>query len=130
MFAELFILLYAAHIAADYPLQTDHQAKHKAGGGRCGWTASAAHAGTHLVAMAAAVALGALLLDWDLPLLPAGFALVAVAAAHALIDRRWPVQAWMRIARQEKWAQHGGAAHVDQAAHVLTLVAAALAIAA
>lgn len=37
---------------------------------------------------------------------------------------------WTRIARQQKWAAAGGAAHVDQAAHVLVLAAAALTLAA
>ncbi|MFE6766670.1 hypothetical protein [Streptomyces sp. NPDC057689] len=42
------------------------------------------------------------------------------------MDRRWPVAVWMRGARQQKWAAAGGAAHVDQAAHVLVLAVAAL----
>lgn len=33
---------------------------------------------------------------------------------------------WMRFARQQEWAQRGGAAQVDQTAHVLVLVIAAL----
>ncbi|WP_244291046.1 hypothetical protein [Streptomyces virginiae] len=49
-----------------------------------------------------------------------------IGATHGFIDRRWPVAAWMRIARQAGWAAHGGAAHVDQTAHVLALTLAAL----
>lgn len=44
MFGTLFALLYAAHLAADYPLQTDRQAVRKAG-----WTEgdADAHPGRH-----------------------------------------------------------------------------------
>lgn len=49
MFATLFVLLYVGHLLADYPLQTDHQAGHKADRGAAGWRASLAHAGTHAV---------------------------------------------------------------------------------
>lgn len=130
MFAELFVLLYAAHLAADYPLQTDHQAAHKAGPGRAGWTAAATHAATHVLVCAAALTAGALVLG--LALSPAAVAagLLWVGATHAVIDRRWPVRWWMEHARQAGFAAHGGAAHVDQTAHVLVLVVAALGIAA
>ncbi|MFD4328556.1 hypothetical protein ACFWQC_28265 [Nocardioides sp. NPDC058538] len=33
MFASIFVLLYAAHMLSDYPLQTDHQASCKANRG-------------------------------------------------------------------------------------------------
>ncbi|WP_424921084.1 DUF3307 domain-containing protein [Streptomyces sp. wa13] len=130
MFAELFILMYAAHLAADYPLQTDHQAGCKASHGAAGWRANLAHVGTHFVAVAVALLVGHLVLDLAIPVLPAVLALVWIAGTHAVIDRRWPVAAWMRFARQAGWARHGGAAHVDQTAHVLVLVVAALVLAA
>ncbi len=47
-----------------------------------------------------------------------------VALFRTLEYRNLPT--WMRIARQQKWAAVGGAAHVDQTAHVLVLAAAAL----
>jgi len=126
MFAELFVLLYAAHLAADYPLQTDHQAAHKACAGAAGWRANAAHALTHVAACAVALGVGALVLDVTAGAWASAAALVWIGATHAVIDRRWPVAWWMRWARQTEWAKHGGAAHVDQTAHVLVLVVAAL----
>ncbi|THA28473.1 DUF3307 domain-containing protein [Streptomyces sp. A1547] len=131
MFAALFVLLLLGHWAADYPFQTDHQAAHKAECGRTGWTANLAHAATHVLLCGLALALGALLLDdVALTLVPTAGALLWIGATHAFIDRRWPVARWMRFARQEGWAQHGGAAHVDQTAHALALGVAALFLAA
>lgn len=130
MFAELFILFYVGHLLADYPFQTDHQAGHKADCGAAGWRANLAHAGTHFVACALMLAVGVTLLDVEVGLLPAATALLWIAGTHAFVDRRWPVAAWMRFARQPGWAQHGGAAHVDQTAHVAVLAVAALALAA
>ncbi|MEU9495436.1 DUF3307 domain-containing protein [Streptomyces sp. NPDC048215] len=130
MFATLFILLYVAHLLADYPFQTDHQAGHKADCGAAGWRANLSHAGTHLLISALAVGLGAAALGLDLSILPATAALLWIAGSHAFIDRRWPVARWMGLARQAGWAQHGGAAHVDQTAHLTAIALAALALAA
>lgn len=130
MFATLFVLLFVAHLLADYPGQTDHQAKHKADGGAAGWRANLAHAGMHLLISALALLVGQVVLDLDLGLLPATAALLWIAGSHAFIDRRWPVARWMRFARQAGWAQHGGAAHVDQTAHITAICIAALALAA
>ncbi|MET8882554.1 DUF3307 domain-containing protein [Streptomyces rubiginosohelvolus] len=130
-FPSLFILLYLGHLLADYPLQTDHQAAHKADQRAVGWAANLTHAATHMATCAAALALGALALDdvtLSLPVVVA--ALLWIGVTHAFIDRRWPVARWMKFARQQKWAQHGGAAHVDQTAHIFALVLAALALAA
>ncbi|MFF0509167.1 DUF3307 domain-containing protein [Streptomyces fimicarius] len=84
--------------------------------------------GTHAAVTALALAVAVTVLDLSIGALPALLALTWIAATHAVIDRRWPVARWMRFARQEQWAQHGGAAHVDQTAHVLVLVVAALAL--
>lgn len=130
MFASVFILLYVAHLLADYPLQTDHQAGRKAERGAIGWRANLTHAMTHLVVTATVLAGGLLILDLKVPVTLALIALAWIAGTHAFIDRRWPVAAWMRFARQTGWAQHGGAAHVDQTAHVAALLIAALALAA
>ncbi|MFD6939622.1 DUF3307 domain-containing protein [Streptomyces goshikiensis] len=130
MFASLFVLLYVGHLLADYPFQTDHQAAHKAGCGREGWTANLAHAATHVLICGLLLTVGSAALGWDLPLWPAALAVLWIGATHAFIDRRWPVAAWMRIARQPKWAATGGAAHVDQTAHILVLTLAALTLSA
>lgn len=142
MFASLFVLLLLGHWAADYPCQTDRQAARKAGWTEVntssktvrhhhGWGANLTHAGTHVLLCGLALALGTMLLDdVHLTLAPAAGALLWVGATHSVIDRRWPVARWMTFAKQEGWAQHGGAAHVDQTAHVLALGPAALFLAA
>lgn len=141
MFAEIAFLLYVGHLLADYPLQTDHQAGCKAGWieddkgahpgqHHHGWGANLTHAATHVVTCGLLLATGSLVLDWDLPLLPATVAVLWIGATHSFIDRRWPIRWWMTFARQPKWAQRGGAAHVDQAAHITALAAAALYLAA
>ncbi|MFD8570926.1 DUF3307 domain-containing protein [Streptomyces sp. NPDC059639] len=129
MFASLFVLLYVAHLLSDYPLQTDHQAAHKAGAGACGWRANIAHAATHVLVTAAALAAGIAVLGLDVNPIVAVAGIVWIGATHAVIDRRWPVARWMAFARQAEFAQHGGAAHVDQTAHLTALVIAALAVA-
>lgn len=130
MFPTLFLLLHVAHLAADYPLQTDHQAARKADSGAKGWRANLAHAATHTATSAAALLVGSSILDLTLQLEPALAALAWITATHAVVDRRWPVAAWMRLARQTNWADHGGAAHVDQTAHTLAIAVAALYLAA
>ncbi|MER7853489.1 DUF3307 domain-containing protein [Streptomyces bacillaris] len=131
MFASLFVLLYLGHLLADYLLQSDHQATHKAERTTTGWVAALTHAATHVGTCAAALTVGALVLDdvaLSLPVVAA--ALVWIGASHAFIDRRWPVLWWMRHTGSTAWIAHGGAAHVDQTAHVLALVLAALALSA
>ncbi|MYS37173.1 uncharacterized protein DUF3307 [Streptomyces sp. KhCrAH-43] len=114
--------------AATNPLQTDHQADHKADRSVAGWRANLTHAATHVIACSLALAVAATVLDEGIVVLPGAAAVALIGVTHAVIDRRWPVEAWMRIARQRKWAAAGGAAHVDQTAHVLVLAVAALAI--
>ncbi|MCD9903003.1 DUF3307 domain-containing protein [Streptomyces sp. MT29] len=131
MFPSLFVLLYLGHLLADYPLQTDHQAAHKADQCAAGWAANLTHAATHVATSAAALTVGVLVLDdvtVSLPVVVA--ALLWIGGSHAFIDRRWPVQWWMNHTGQASWAKHGGAAHVDQTAHILALVLAALALSA
>ncbi|WP_404948559.1 DUF3307 domain-containing protein [Streptomyces sp. ARC14] len=129
MFASLFVLLYLGHLLADYPLQTDHQATHKADRCSAGWAANLAHAATHVATCTAALAVGVLVLDDVTVSLPVTVAaLVWIGGSHAFIDRRWPVAWWMNRTGQASWAKRGGAAHVDQTAHILALVLAALAL--
>ncbi|GAA2418128.1 hypothetical protein GCM10010433_16680 [Streptomyces pulveraceus] len=130
MFADLAFLLYVGHLIADYLLQTDHQADHKAGPGLKGWAANVSHAATHVVVCGALLALGAAVLGWRLPLLPALAALLWIGATHAVIDRRWPVLWWMTHTGSTDWISRGGAAHVDQTAHIAALVVAALCLSA
>lgn len=129
MFAEIFVMLYLGHLLADHPLQTDHQAGHKAEAGATGWRANGAHAATHVATCGLLLTVGVTLLDWQLNPAAAALAVAWIGVTHSIIDRRWPIAWWMRIARQPRWAEHGGAAHVDQTAHVTVLVLAALALA-
>ncbi|MFB6897444.1 DUF3307 domain-containing protein [Streptomyces hydrogenans] len=129
MFATVFVLLYLGHLLADYPFQTDHQATHKADCGKAGWRANLTHAATHVTACGIALAAGATALDVTASLPAVLVALVWIGGTHAFIDRRWPVRWWMTRMRQTSWADHGGAAHVDQTAHILALALAALALA-
>jgi hypothetical protein len=130
MFGTLFALLYVAHLLADYPLQTDHQAGCKAERGAAGWRANLSHAGTHAAVSAALLTIGALALDLHIGLAVTTAGLAWIGATHSLIDRRWPIHWWMQHTRQAGFAQHGGAAHVDQTAHITAIAIAALAIAA
>lgn len=128
MFASLAVLLYAAHLLADYALQTDHQAAHKAAPGMTGWCAAVSHAATHVAVSAALLALGSVVLEDDPGVLPAAVGLMWIGGTHAVLDRRWPITWWMTHARQHGFAEKGGGAHVDQAGHVAALVLGALAM--
>ncbi|MFF9345633.1 DUF3307 domain-containing protein [Streptomyces sp. NPDC014734] len=130
MFADIAFLLYVGHLIADYGLQTDHQAGHKAGPGRKGWVANLTHTATHVTVCGLLLALGTAVLGWRLPVLPALAALLWIGATHAVIDRRWPVRWWMTHTGSTDWFTRGGAAHVDQTAHIAALVVAALCLSA
>ncbi|WP_406027331.1 DUF3307 domain-containing protein [Nocardioides sp. NBC_00850] len=126
MFATVFVLLYVAHLLADYPLQTDHQAAHKADKSATGWVANLSHAATHVLVSAITLGAGSLVLDLEVTIPALAAALAWVGVSHSVIDRRRGVLAWMAHAGQTQFAKHGGAAHVDQTAHVLALTLAAL----
>jgi hypothetical protein len=126
MFASVFVLLYVAHLLADYPLQTDHQARCKAEKSAAGWLANLTHAGTHVLISALTLGVGVIVLDLELTAPAAAAALAWIGISHAAIDRRRGVLAWMRLAHQEAFREHGGAAHVDQTAHITALALAAL----
>ncbi|MFD4933349.1 DUF3307 domain-containing protein [Streptomyces virginiae] len=130
MFATLFILLYVAHLVSDYALQTDHQSELKAQRTRAGWLANLSHAGTHVLVSAAALGAAVAVLDTPLTLPAAAGILVWVGLSHGFIDRRWPIRWWMDNTGSAAFAQRGGAAFVDQTAHITALLLAALAAAA
>ncbi|MCX4665053.1 DUF3307 domain-containing protein [Streptomyces uncialis] len=130
MFAELFVLLYAAHLTADYALQTDHQAEHKAACGAAGWRANLAHSLTHAAMYTLVLVVAVLVLEASVTIAAGAVAVVAIAGLHGAVDRRWPVRWWMENTGSASWYGRGGAAHVDQTAHVVVLVIAALVLAA
>ena len=116
MSAIVFLILLTGHLLGDWVAQNDWAATNKTHS----WAALGAHVATyHLI-------IGLLLL---LPILrdgwPAGNALVVLtvsAASHALIDRRWPVQALMRAAGSPGFATvEWGVIAADQALHLSIL---------
>lgn len=116
MTSTVFLLLFTSHLLGDWVAQSDWQATNKTRS----WAALAAHvAGYHLV-------MGLLLL---LPVLrdgwPAWKALAALAvsgATHAVIDRRWPVRALLRVSGSPGFATvEWGVIAVDQALHLTIL---------
>lgn len=142
LFTVAFAVMYASHLLADYPFQTDTQSARKAGWTELdsqertvrhhhGWGANQAHAGTHtLITLVLLLVVPVWALD--LPLSVAGLvaALGWIHLSHGLIDRRWPIAWWMDHTGQSSFKAHGGAAHVDQAAHIaLGLLPAALLLA-
>jgi hypothetical protein len=130
MFGTIFVLLYVAHLIADYALQTDHQAAHKMETSRKGWTANLTHAGTHTITTAVLLGIGWTALDLSISLPAVGLTLAWITASHAFIDRRWPITWWMTHTGSTDWISRGGAAHVDQTAHTVALTLAALGLAA
>jgi hypothetical protein len=129
VFATVFVLLFVAHLVADYAIQTDHQAAHKADRTAAGWWANLTHAFTHVVACAVALIVGeACLRGLHPPTIRTDIALAWVGVSHAFIDRRWPIARWMDSTGSADFRTRGGAQHVDQAAHILCLAVAALTI--
>ncbi|WP_017541578.1 DUF3307 domain-containing protein [Nocardiopsis halophila] len=132
--AIVFAALYAGHHVGDYLIQSDHQALNK---GRCdheGRKACTAHVLTLTIAQGAVLALvlGATGTAIDPAALLTGLGINAVS--HFWADRRSTLRGL--VLATERWTHKigfydgGGAAHMDQAWHMLWLVPAAVAIAA
>jgi hypothetical protein len=116
MTSTVFLLLLTGHLLGDWVAQSDWQATNKTRS----WAALAAHvAGYHLV-MGLLLVLPVVRDGW-----PAGKALAVLAmsaATHALIDRRWPVRALLRVAGSPGFATvEWGVIAVDQALHLSIL---------
>ena len=133
-FGAVFAALYAAHHVADYWVQTPHQSAHKGLPGWPGRVACAAHVGTYTLtaAVVLAVVWWRLSLPLSLPHVVAGLAVSAVS--HYWADRRTTLRALVAVVDQvtpgkAAYYDHGGAAPLDQAWHVVWLLAAALVIA-
>lgn len=134
-FAALFVVLYAAHLAGDYLLQTDELATTKDQPGWPGRLACAQHVGVQV--LAASIAMAVLELALAGPAVAglggAAVGLAVIAVTHYFADRRAPLRAlvsWWRGGRGMDWVDGGGLAHVDQAWHVVWLVVAAAVMAA
>ena len=96
MTATVFLL--AGHLLGDWVTQTDWQATTKTRS----WPALAAHVTSYHLLMGTLLLLPVLRDGW-----PAGNALLTLtvsAATHAVIDRRWPVRALLRVTASPNFA--------------------------
>ena len=142
-FAALFALLLVGHHVGDYLVQTDWMASLKVAGATwpaghpaagqpipacLSWWWNQVHVATYTATLVATVAGVAAVGGFagQLGTVPVWYWLLAAAAnwaAHALLDRRWPVVRLMAATGSGPFSRNGGAAHVDQALHLLTLLA-------
>jgi len=130
-FAAAFIVMFGGHHLSDYPFQTDKQATRKADKTARGWFANQVHAATHTATTAVLLALADVVLSLPMSVAGTAAALAWVHLSHSVIDRRRGIAWWMDHTGQRDFRQHGGAAHVDQAAHIaLGLIPAAALLAA
>jgi hypothetical protein len=131
--AAVYVALLAGHHIGDYPIQRDSDAQAKglpaddlltAG---TPWHTGWASIGRHVISYVACQAVAILLISIVVPLTLAGVwtALVISGATHAVIDRRWLVQA---IIRAKGGCKHwpGAAAAIDQALHHFMILFAAV----
>ena len=112
----VFLVLLSGHLVGDWVIQSDWQATNKTRS----WAALAAHVGRYHFVMGLLLLVPVVRDGW-----PAGKALAVLAvsaATHALIDRRWPVRALMRVAGSPGFATiEWGVIAVDQALHLSIL---------
>ena len=126
-FAAVLGALLVGHNVGDHLAQTDHQAAHKAES----WPAMAGHVGSyHAVELVALAALRPLGVRPSARRVLGGLAFSA--ATHALVDRRWPVTAFLRRTGSPVFAEMttplNGPYAADQAIHHACLFVAALII--
>jgi hypothetical protein len=116
MTATVFLVLLAGHLLGDWVAQTDWQATTKTRS----WPALAAHVTSYHLLMGTLLLLPVLRDGW-----PASNALLALfvsAATHAVIDRRWPVRALLRVTASPGFATVAwGVIAADQALHLTIL---------
>jgi hypothetical protein len=123
MTATVFLVLLAGHLLGDWVAQTDWQATTKTRS----WAALAAHVTSYHLLMGTLLLLPVLRDGW--PASNALLALTVSAATHAVIDRRWPVRALLRVTASPGFATvEWGVIATDQALHltILAMLAALL----
>lgn len=125
-----YAALQAGHHAGDYLLQSDHQALTKGHSGRAGRRACAGHVASLTAAQALLLAGAAVVTEIGLDPVAAVLALAVNAASHFWIDRRSTLRGLVLITepitRKKGFYESGGSAHMDQAAHGVWLLGAAL----
>jgi hypothetical protein len=116
MTATVFLALLAGHLLGDWVTQTDWQATTKTRS----WAALAAHLTSYHLLMGTLLLLPVLRDGW--PASNALLALTVSAATHAVIDRRWPVRALLRVTASPGFATvEWGVIAADQALHLTIL---------
>jgi hypothetical protein len=117
----VFLVLLAGHLLGDWVVQTDWQAANKTRS----WAALTAHVASYHLLMGLLLLIPILRDGW--PAWKALAALTVSALTHALIDRRWPVRALLRVAGSPGFATvEWGVIAVDQALHLFILAMLAL----
>ena len=122
---EVLAAFLVAHLAGDYLLQTDWQARHKAGGlggDRIALKALVAHIATYTLAFVPACV-------WIGGELGVGWAVLTgalVALPHLVIDDGRVVRLYLREVKGADGLDPGLAGAVDQAFHVVSLCILAL----
>jgi hypothetical protein len=121
---EVLAAFLVAHMAGDYLLQTDWQARHKAGGlsGGVALRALGTHVATYTLAFVPA-------LIWIGGERDAAWAVLAgalVALPHLVIDDGRVVRAYLGAVKHADRLDAGLAGSVDQALHVVSLCVVAL----
>jgi len=118
-FSAIFVMLYIAHMIADYWVQTDWQAKRKAIVGAAGRIACSIHVATYTATLAIVVVVVSYRLDMDLSPVKVIVALAVSAITHYIADRRIPLRRLAVACRHSgAWLDGGGLALVDQAWHL------------
>jgi hypothetical protein len=124
---EVFAVLVVSHLVGDFLLQTDWQARHKAGG--LGPDPVARRAlFSHVTAYMVAFVPAAFWLARSLSATALGGVMVGIAGLHLLQDDGRLLAAYARTFKQLEWKPGALAMAVDQSFHVLILFGLALAI--
>ena len=124
MTAIVYLALLASHLLGDWVVQTDWQATNKTRS----WAALVAHVASYHLLMGLLLLIPILRDGW--PAWKALAAMTVSAITHAVIDRRRPVRALMRVAGSPGFASvEWGVIAVDQALHLFLLAMLALLLA-
>lgn len=130
VFAATLGALLVGHALGDHVAQTDRQATGKAGPGRAGLAALAAHLAGYHATVAAVLGLSVLVLQLPVSPLGVGAGLAFSVVTHGFLDRRWPVRAILRATGSPRFADEVspvcGMYAADQALHQGALLVAAL----
>lgn len=137
-FGTIFAALVVGHYLGDFWVQTDHQSRHKGLTGAeswCGRWNAFTHVWTYSIALALCVggiglATGEITTEHQVNIM---FVVVALnGITHYIIDRRWLLEKLARWTGSGPWVDRdraGAMMHLDQAAHLVILGGAALALA-